>query len=137
MFPTVTEKPRPVIDDDSRPYWQAAREHRLSMPRCKDCGAHIFYPRALCTHCYSDNLEWVDVSGDGEIYSFTISRRGSSPVFKADAPYVVAVVQLKEGPRMLSTIVTDDVDAVEIGQKVRVIFEDVDDELTLPKFQTA
>lgn len=137
MFPQMNEKPRPLVDDDSRPYWEAAKEHRLCIPRCKACGTHIFYPRALCTACYSDDLEWVDISGAGEIYSYTISRRGSSPVFKDDAPYVVAVIQLAEGPRMLSNVLTDDVESVRVGQKVKVVFEDVDEELTLPKFVPA
>ena len=62
----VYEKPQPVIDPGTRPFWDAAREHRLSIPRCNACGRHHFYPRELCPHCHSDDLEWTDVSGRGE-----------------------------------------------------------------------
>ena len=60
------EKPQPVIDPGTRPFWDAAREHRLSIPRCRACGQHHFYPRELCPHCHSDDIEWTDVSGRGE-----------------------------------------------------------------------
>lgn len=129
------DKPLPVIDSESRPYWDALKQHRLTLKRCQDCGKHHFYPRALCPHCHSDAVEWVDARGTGTIYSFTIARRPAGPAFKADTPYVVAVVELDEGARMMSNIVTDKVDAVRIGQHVTVQYEDVTDEVTLPKFR--
>jgi len=128
------EKPQPVIDPGTRPFWDAARQHRLSIPRCRACGQHHFYPRELCPHCHSDDLEWVDASGRGEIYSYTIARKPAGPVFAADVPYVIALVTLAEGPRMMTIVVTDDVEAVRIGDPVRVHFDDVTPELTLPKF---
>lgn len=129
------DKPLPVIDSESRPYWDALKQHRLTLKRCQDCGKHHFYPRALCPHCHSDAVEWVDARGTGTIYSFTIARRPAGPAFKADTPYVVAVVELDEGARMMTNIVTDKVDAVRIGQHVTVQYEDVTDEVTLPKFR--
>jgi uncharacterized OB-fold protein len=129
------DKPLPVIDSESRPYWDALKQHRLTLKRCQDCGKHHFYPRALCPHCHSDAHEWVDARGTGTIYSFTIARRPAGPAFKADTPYVVAVVELDEGARMMTNIVTADVDAVRIGQRVSVQYEDVTDEVTLPKFR--
>lgn len=129
------DKPLPVIDSESRPYWDALKQHRLTLKRCQDCGKHHFYPRALCPHCHSDAVEWVDARGTGTIYSFTIARRPAGPAFKADTPYVVAVVELDEGARMMSNIVTDKVDAVRIGQHVSVQYEDVTEEVTLPKFR--
>lgn len=129
------DKPLPVIDSESRPYWDALKQHRLTLKRCQDCGKHHFYPRALCPHCHSDAVEWVEARGTGTIYSFTIARRPAGPAFKADTPYVVAVVELDEGARMMSNIVTDKVDAVRIGQHVTVQYEDVTDEVTLPKFR--
>jgi uncharacterized OB-fold protein len=131
------DKPQPVIDPGTRPFWDAAREGRLSIPRCRACGRHHFYPRELCPHCHSDDLEWVDALGTGEIYSFTIARKPAGPVFAADVPYVVALITLDEGPRMLTNIVTDDVERVRIGDRVRVHFDAVTDELTLPKFVVA
>ena len=101
------EKPLPVVDPGTEPFWRAAREHRLSIPRCRSCGKHHFYPRELCPHCHSDDLEWTDVSGKGEIYTYTIARKPAGPVFAADVPYVIAMIALDEGPRMLTNIVTD------------------------------
>jgi hypothetical protein len=131
------EKPLPVVDPESAPYWAALKERRLILKHCRDCGRHHFYPRALCPHCHSDALEWADASGRGSIYSYTVARRPAGPAFKADAPYVVAVVDLDEGARMMTNIVTDDVESVRIGQRVAVAFEAVTDEITLPKFRPA
>lgn len=131
------EKPLPVVDPESAPYWAALKERRLILKHCRDCGRHHFYPRALCPHCHSDALEWSDARGTGSIYSYTVARRPAGPAFKADAPYVVAVVELDEGARMMTNIVTDDVESVRIGQRVAVAFEAVTDEITLPKFKAA
>jgi uncharacterized OB-fold protein len=131
------EKPLPTIDPESAPYWSALKDNRLILKHCRDCGRHHFYPRALCPHCHSDALEWSDARGTGSIYSFTVARRPAGPAFKADAPYVVAVIDLDEGARMMTNIVTDDVDAVRIGQRVAVQFDAVTDEVTLPRFRLA
>jgi len=131
------EKPLPIVDPESAPYWLALKENRLILKHCRDCGRHHFYPRALCPHCHSDALEWRDARGTGSIYSFTIARRPAGPAFKADAPYVVAVVELDEGARMMTNIVTEHVEAVRIGQRVAVAFEAATDEITLPKFRPA
>lgn len=127
-------KPLPGIDNESRPYWDAAKKHKLMIQKCRDCGQHQHYPRALCVHCYSDALDLVEASGRGEIYTYTVARR-AGPAFADDAPYVPAVVLLEEGPKMVSSIVTDDVEQVRIGQKVTVVFDDVTDEVTLPRFK--
>lgn len=129
------DKPLPVIDGESRSCWDALKQHRLTLKRCHDCGKHHFYPRVLCPHCHSDAVEWVDARGTGTIYSYTIARRPAGPAFKADTPYVVAVIDLDEGARMMTNIVTDDVEAVRIGQRVTVQYDDVTDEVTLPKFR--
>lgn len=129
------EKPLPVIDPESRPYWDALKQHRLILKQCRACNHSHFYPRELCPHCHSNDLHWVEASGTGTIYSFTIARRPAGPAFKADVPYVIAVIDLDEGPRMMTNIVTDDVEGVRIGQSVRVTFDDVTDDVTLPKFR--
>lgn len=129
------EKPLPVVDADSRPFWEGAKAHKLVIQQCAGCEKFIFYPRAVCPHCFGDRLEWKDASGEGTIYSFTVARRGAGPAFKDDVPYVIALIDLKEGARMMSNILTDNVDSVKIGRNVRVVFEDVTDEITLPKFE--
>lgn len=131
------DKPLPIVDPESAPYWTGLKERRLILKRCRDCGRHHFYPRALCPHCHSDALEWADARGTGSVYSYTVARRPAGPAFKADAPYVVAVVELDEGARMMTNIVTDDVESVRIGQRVAVHFEAVTEEVTLPKFRPA
>lgn len=128
------EKPLPIVDPDTAPFWAAAKEHRLMVKRCAACGEHHFYPRELCSHCHSDQVDWVEVSGAGSIYSYTVARRPAGPAFKADAPYVVAVVQLDEGPRMMTNLIGCAPETVRIGARVEVIFDDVTEEITLPKF---
>lgn len=134
---TMYEKPLPITDPESAPYWSALKERRLILKRCRDCGRHHFYPRALCPHCHSDALVWSDARGTGTIYSYTVARRPAGPAFKADAPYVIAVVDLDEGARMMTNIVTDDVDSIRIGQRVCVAFDAVTEEVTLPRFKPA
>lgn len=129
------EKPVPVIDPGTKPFWDAARAHRLMVPHCRSCDRPHFYPRELCPFCHSDDLEWVELSGKGEVYSYTIARKPAGPIFAADVPYVIAMIALDEGPRMLTNIVTDDVEALRIGDRVMVSFDDVTPELTLPKFK--
>lgn len=128
------DKPLPVTDPESQPYWDALKQHRLLLKWCRDCSRHHFYPRALCPHCHSDALEWKEVTGQGVIYTYTISRRPAGPAFKGDTPYVVALVELDEGPRMLTNIITEFVDALRIGQRVQVRYDDVTEDVTLPKF---
>ncbi len=130
------QKPLPVIDPGSRPFWDAAHDHRLSIPFCLDCERYHFYPRELCPHCHSDRLEWRDVSGRGTIYTFTIARRPAGPAYADDVPYIIALIDLAEGPRMMTNVVAPDVEAVRIGDAVEVLFDDVTDEVTLPKFKT-
>ncbi len=130
-------KPLPVIDPGTKPFWDAAKEHRLTIPKCRGCGEYHFYPRELCPHCHSADLDWTDVSGTGEIYSFTVARRPAGPAFADDVPYIIALITLAEGPRMLTNVVVDNVDDVAIGASVRVRFEDVTDDVTLPKFVLA
>jgi uncharacterized OB-fold protein len=128
------EKPLPVIDGESRPFWEGARAKQLRIMRCRECRRYFFYPRELCPHCHSTAVEWVTASGRGTIYTFTIARRPAGPAFKPDVPYAVALVELEEGPRLMTNIVTADVDKIRIGQKVKAVFEDVTEEVTLVKF---
>ncbi|SFE34328.1 Zn-ribbon domain-containing OB-fold protein [Blastococcus tunisiensis] len=130
-------RPLPVVDADSAPFWAALRDRRLMVQWCGTCDRHVFYPRALCPHCHAELAEWVECSGSGTIHSYTVARRPAGPAFAADVPYVVVLVDLDEGVRMLSNLVTDDVDSVRIGARVAVRFEDVTDEITLPLFEPA
>jgi uncharacterized OB-fold protein len=128
------DRPLPVIDADTAPFWAAARERKLLLQRCRSCGEHVFYPRSICPHCHQLELDWVEVSGRGRIYSYTVARRPAGPAFVDEVPYVLVLVDLDEGPRMLSNLRVSDVDSVRIGQRVQADFEPVSEEITLPVF---
>ena len=105
------QKPLPQPGAITAPFWRAAKEHRLSIQRCTACLGHIFYPRAICPHCGGADLTWVDASGRGTVYSYTVARRATMYPFTADVPYVIAIVELAEGPRMTTSVVGCGVDA--------------------------
>jgi len=128
-------KPLPHPTQTSRPFWEGAKAHELRLQRCRACGAHIFYPRAVCPQCLSDDLEWVRASGRGHIYTYTVVRRPAHPAFQDDVPYVLAIVELEEGPRLTTNIVGVAPEEVRIGMPVEAVFEDVTDEVSLPKFR--
>lgn len=131
---TANLMPAPSIDPDSAPYWDALNAGRLIIKSCVDCGRAHFYPRELCPHCHSDNLSWIEASGRGVIYSFTVCRRPAGPAFADEVPYVVALIDLPEGPRMMSRITGDPSD-VAIGRQVNVRFQRQGEELVLPFFE--
>ena len=135
MTEAPDERPLPIPDPATAPYWAAARAHRLSLPRCDDCGERHFYPRPLCPHCGSQRLGWADVSGDGTVFSFTIVQRAPSPAFADKVPYAVAIVALDEGPHLMSNIIGCAPDQVRIGMRVRVNFLDFNEEISLPVFE--
>ena len=97
----------------------------------------FFYPRSECPECLEDGIEWVQVSGHGSVYSFTIVRQPADPAFRDDVPYPYAIVELDEGPRMVSTIVGCEPEQVRIGMRVTAVFDDVTSEWTLVKFKPA
>ncbi|HIE4194953.1 MULTISPECIES: Zn-ribbon domain-containing OB-fold protein [Burkholderia] len=130
----ATPLPIPVANADSQPYWDAARERRLLIRKCKACGTTHFMPRYLCPSCWSDQIEWVESSGAGHVHSFTIIWRAPLASFGAHAPYVVALIDLDEGPRMLTNIVGDEALSVRIGDRVGVTFEDRGGGAMLPQF---
>jgi len=128
-------KPLPRIDEESRGYWEALARHELYFQRCRDCGAKRFYPRALCPACLSSATEWIRASGRGTVYSFTVTHQNQAPGFREELPYVLAIVELDEGVRMMTNVVGCAPDAVRVGMPVQVVFEDVTAEITLPKFR--
>lgn len=127
-------RPMPPIDATTRPYWEAATRGELLLKRCADCGRTHFYPRTICPHCLSDRVDWVRASGQGTIYSFTVVHRAPDPSLADRVPYVVALVELEEGPRMMSNVVDCDPGAVSVGAAVEVRFEERAPDLSLPVF---
>ena len=133
--PRSYKKPLPRVDEESRGYWEALARHELYFQRCRDCGAARFYPRALCPACLSSATEWVRASGRGTVYAFTATHQNQTPGFREELPYVLAMVELAEGPRLLTNLVGCAPDDVRIGMPVEVVYEDVTAEITLAKFR--
>ena len=129
--------PRPISPEVTRPFWEAAKRHELVMPRCTTCDHLFFYPRSECPRCLSNQLEWVRVSGRGRLHTYTIVYQPANAAFRDDTPYIYAVVQLDEGPRMVSNVVQCDLDAVKVDMPLEAIFDDVTPECTLVKFKPA
>lgn len=129
------DKPLPLPNPDTRAYWEGCKAHQLLVQTCNRCGHAQLYPRSLCRRCHAETLTWTPSSGLGTVYSFTVVRRAPSKAFKEDLPYVVAIVELAEGVRMMTNIVGCPPERVEIGLAVRVLFEDVSDTISLPKFE--
>ncbi|HZP41556.1 MAG TPA: Zn-ribbon domain-containing OB-fold protein [Candidatus Binatia bacterium] len=130
--------PLPIPTPESRPFWEAARRHELSLPRCRACGRFHYFPRAACPFCLSPDLAWQRASGRGTLYTFTVVHRGLRG-FPLGPPYVLAVVELAEGPRMMTNLVgiAPDPAQIRIGMPVEVAFEDVTREVALPRFRPA
>jgi len=128
-------KPLPQVSPEMAPFFEAARRHALVVQRCAGCGTLRFPARSICSTCLSRKATWVPVSGRGTVFSFAIMHQAVHPGFAAETPYAVVVVQLVEGPRLLSNLVDCRTADVRIGQPVEVVFEDVTPEVTLPKFR--
>ncbi len=125
--------PLPVPDGDSQPFWEGIARHELLIQRCDACQRYVFYPRSQCPHCFADSLSWVQASGAGTIYSYTVVHQAYGP-FAGDIPFVVALVELQEGVRMMTRISGSPREAVRVGAPVQIVFEHINDELTLPYF---
>jgi uncharacterized OB-fold protein len=132
------KKPLPVPTPETKPYWDGAKRHELWIMRCNDCSKPYFYPRPICPNCFSRNTDWMQASGKAKLETFVINHR-PPPGFEEDAPYVIAVVTLEEGPRMMTNLVGIDPDPTKVkcDMPLEVVFDDVTDEITLPKFKPA
>ena len=128
-------KPKPRPAPESIPYWEAAKEHRLALPRCDDCAQFWFPPSRTCPHCLSMNFAFKTVSGRGKVFSFVTFHRVYRPAFAEDVPYVVALVELDEGPRLLTNILDTSPDQVRCEMPVEVVFDDCDADISIPKFK--
>jgi len=131
----MSARPIPPIHGLTAPYWEAARRNQLVMQICDTCTHRPFPPRAHCPTCGAGTLSWAPVSGRGTVYSFTVAHRPPHPVFAEHCPLVIAIVELDEGPRLITNIVAGDPADVTVGMAVRVFFEPIDDsDVALPVF---
>jgi uncharacterized OB-fold protein len=118
-------RPLPTPDHESAEFWRRVAAHRMALQRCRGCGAVRFYPRALCPACLQAEAEWVEVSGRGTVYAFTVCHRPVSEAFAAMTPYIVALVDLDEGVRVMTNLVDCPPAAARVGLRVRLAYQDV------------
>jgi uncharacterized OB-fold protein len=130
-------KPVPEITDEMRPFFEAARQRRLVVQRCRGCGAHRFPAREICSRCLTREAEWAVVSGRGTIFSYNVMHQVYHPGFASEVPYAVVLVELAEGARMTSNLVDCPLGEIRIGMPVEVVFEELTPEVTIPKFRPA
>jgi uncharacterized OB-fold protein len=131
----MIEKPTPPLHPWTEPYWSAAREGKLLIQLCQGCREYVFYPRLQCPYCFSERLDWVEASGRGTVYSYSVVLNNPPTSFQPDVPFVIAIVELEEGVRQMTNIVGCDPQEVRCGMPVEVVFEKLTDEITLPKFK--
>jgi uncharacterized OB-fold protein len=127
----------PAADNDTRPFWDAARDGKLLIKRCADCGQAHFYPRPFCPMCWSDAVHWEEASGRAVLYTWSVVHHNDLPPFPERIPYVAAVVDLAEGPRMQTNVVECDPGALSVGMELRVAYREVADQVTIPVFVPA
>jgi uncharacterized OB-fold protein len=120
---------------DTKPYWDALHRRELLYQQCEACGETVFHPRGLCPYCLSDRLSWRKSAGHGTIYSFTVQHVHSAPAWRDKMPIALGIVALDEGYHMFAQLLADDLDTLQIGLPVAVVFDKVSEELVLPKFR--
>jgi uncharacterized protein len=117
------------------PYWEAAREGRLVVQQCQSCRQVWHPPLPSCPHCHSASLGWHETTGAGTVYTYTVVRHATHFAFADKIPYVLALVELAEGPRLVTAITGCAPDEVRVGLPVRAVFREVADGVTLPYFE--
>ena len=132
---TEPAKPLPRITDDNRPFWEACQQGELHLPYCQACNAAYWPPSPLCPTCFEGDVGWRKASGRGTVSSFVVVHQKWFPAFADDLPYNAAQVELEEGPRITTSLVEIDNDAISVGMAVEAVFDAVTPELTLPRFR--
>ena len=129
-------KPLPVPAPDSEKFWHMASRHELWIQKCLDCNKAYFYPRMVCPDCLSKNVEWFEASGKGTLHTYMINHR-AAPGFEDEVPYAIAIVQLTEGPRMMTNIVgvENTPENLVLDMPLRVVFDDVTENISIPKWE--
>ncbi|MEI7714200.1 MAG: OB-fold domain-containing protein [Rhodospirillales bacterium] len=134
MTQTV-QKPIPVPDELTAPFFDGARDGKLMLQHCTACDGWSFPVRERCPHCFAPKLEWRAASGKGTLYTFAIMHQVMNPGFAGQTPYNVSQVDLAEGVRMVSNVIGIASDALKIGMTLEVVFDNVGDGVHVPKFR--
>lgn len=127
----------PSTDSETQPFWDALRDGKFLLKHCNGCGRDHYYPRPFCPYCWGDELEWVEASGRGTLYTYSVVHVNDLPPFNERVPYVAAIVELAEGPRVMTNIEGVDFENLQIGMDVVVAYRAISDDVTIPVFHAA
>ncbi len=132
------EKPLPIPTPTSKPFWDGLAAHQVRIQQCRACHSWIFYPRLICPRCWAADLDWKAIAGTGTLYTFTIARKPTHPLFADEVPQLLAVVEFDEGPRLTSTLVNVKEGDIRIGMRLKPFFDDIPKRnVTLLRYQPA
>lgn len=127
----------PTIEDETRPFWEGTKAGKLLLRKCRACGEYHYYPRPFCPMCWSDDVEWAEASGKATLYTHSTVYMNDLPPFNERVPYIAAVVDLEEGPRMMTEVVDCTPEQLEVGMPLEVTYREVTDDVTLAVFKPA
>lgn len=136
-FEEAMNKPLPTPDADSAVFWRGLREGKLLLQHCLDCANVQYYQQGMCRRCGGERLEHRPASGRGKVHSYSVVHRAPGPAFKRDLPYAVLLVELEEGPRMISSLVGASPESVTFDMPVELVCEKASEDITLPRFRPA
>jgi len=131
------ERPLPETRNAGATFWSKAAESVLVVPKCTECGRTFWHPRPRCPNCGSEHVDWVHASGKGAVHTFTIVRQSADPYFRTKVPYVVAMIDLDEGVRIMTNVVDTPLEALAVGMRVEVLFEPAGGGIAIPLFRRA
>ncbi len=131
------KKPLPVVDEESKRFFDGAKQHKLLLQQCRECKAYSFPFRRWCNVCQKRSLEWVEASGKGEVYTYGLMHYVYRPAFASEVPYPVVIIHLDEGPLITSNLMGCKNEEIKVGMRVEAVFDDVTSEFALPKFRPA
>lgn len=131
------QRPLPQPIERTRPFWDGLRERKVRIQYSPSSDQWVFYPRSHAPLTLADDLEWREISGAGTLYTYTIARRPTAAEFAGEEPQIIAVVELDEGPRLTSTLVNVEEDAITVGMRVQPVFDDIDEQTTLLRYEPA
>ena len=136
-FEEAAKKPLPTPDADSAAFWRGLAQGKLLLQHCLDCANVQYYQQGMCRRCGAERLEHRPASGRGKVHSFSVVHRAPGPAFKRDVPYAVLLVELEEGPRMISSLTGASPESVTFDMPVELVCEKASDEISLPRFKPA
>jgi len=134
----VSNRMEPKASSASQPFWEATKEQKFLLPWCKDCEKPFWYPRVMCPHCLGESIEWKEASGQGSVYASAVHwKPGMPPAGDLKPPFVVSLIDLEEGVRMLSNVIGCEATDVHEGMSVKITWEKLSDGRFLPQFEPA